>query len=65
MFVVEKNVAVGVAYVFAFACAIFLSGLAVEFVRSKLAKLCKIPALSRKIVELVNKGLGKASALLK
>ena len=64
-FVAGKNVAVGVVCVFAFAGAIFLSGLAVEFVRSKLAKLCKIPALSRKIVELANGALGKASSLLK
>lgn len=64
-FVAEKRVAVGVACVFAFASAIFLSGLAVEFVRSKLATLCKIPALSRKVVKLANQVLGKAAALLK
>lgn len=64
-FVAEKNVAVGVAYIFVFAFAIFLSGLAVEFARRKLAKLCKIPALSRKIVELTNQVLGKAPCLLK
>lgn len=54
-FVAAENVAMGFLYVFAFAFLIFISGLAVEFVRSVLAKLLRIPALSKKIVELVDK----------
>lgn len=64
-FVASKNIAVGVLYVFAFALAIFVSGLVVEFIRSKIAKWLKIPLLSQKIVVLADKLLVKASIFLK
>lgn len=50
---------------FAFAALIFVSGLIVEFVRSKLAKALRIPTLSRKIVDAGNRMLQKATFILK
>lgn len=64
-FVASKNIAIGVLYVFAFALAIFISGLIVEFVRSKLAKLLRIPSLSKKIVELADNMLIRLFVFLK
>ena len=61
----SENIAVGVLHVVAFASAIFVSGLAIEFARSRAAKLLRIPLLSKKIVLLADKLLVKASAFLK
>lgn len=58
-FVAKSNLVMGIVYAFAFAMFIFLSGLFVEFVRSRIAKAIKIPALSRKIVDTVNRVLQK------
>ena len=58
-FVAKSSLVVGIVYAFAFAMLIFLSGLFVEFVRSRIAKAIKIPALSRKIVDVVNRVLQK------
>ncbi len=49
-FVVNKSIIVAVLYVFFFASLIFISGLFVEIVRSKMDKQLNIPALSQKIV---------------
>lgn len=59
VFITEKNIAVGVLLVFGIAAVIFLAGLIVEFVRSKLAELIKLPELSKKIVALCEKILNK------
>lgn len=64
-FVVSKNIVSGILYVFGIAFAIFICGLLVEFVRSKLAKLFKIPSLSKRIVALVDKLLVKGIVLMK
>ena len=63
-FAAQKNIVVGVVYAFAIAALIFLSGLIVEFVRSKLAKAIRIPVLSQKIVTLVRWVLQKVLLVL-
>lgn len=63
-FVVSKNIVIGVLYVFAFALVIFVSGLIVECTRSKMAKLLRIPLLSKKIVILIDRLLVKAFVFL-
>lgn len=65
VFVVSKNVMVGTLDAFAGASLIFVSGLAVEWVRSKLAKSLHISALSKKIVTWMDAGLTKLVILLK
>lgn len=64
-FVVSKNIVVGIGYVFLFASLIFVSGLIVEFIRSKLAELLRIPSLSKKIVEIIDNWIVKFFVLLK
>lgn len=64
-FVAQENLVVGVVYVFVFAAVIFAAGLVVEFVRSKLARLVRIPELCKKIADGANWMLEKASFLLK
>ncbi len=51
-FVVQHSVFIGILYVLAFATLIFVSGLAAEFARTKIAKLIKLPMLSKKIANL-------------
>ena len=63
-FAAQENIVVGVMYAFAIAALIFLSGLIVEFVRSKLAKAMRIPVLSQKIVALVQWALRKVLSVL-
>ena len=52
---------------YAFACAalIFISGLVVEFLRTKIAKVIKIPELSKKIVSVFHWMLKKVCVILK
>ena len=64
-FVPSKGRVIGVAYVFLFASLIFISGLIVEFIRSKLEKALKIPTLSEKIILLANKIITSSVILLK
>ena len=64
LFAVQKNIAVGVIYAFVIAALIFLSGLIVEFVRSRLAKAMRLPALSQKIVALAKWALQKVAIML-
>lgn len=65
VFVAEQNIILGVICVFAFALLIFISGLVVEFIRSKLAVCLRIPSLSRKIVHAADILLDKLTVLLK
>lgn len=64
-FVASKNIIVGVGYAFAFASLIFVSGMLVDFIRSQLAKLIKIPTLSKKIVRVIDKCLTKLFVVIK
>ena len=48
-FVVQHSVFIGILYVLALAALIFVSGLDVEFARVKIAKLTKLPKLSKQI----------------
>lgn len=64
-FVVQKNIVIGVIYAFLFASIIFISGLIVEFLRSKLFTLIRIPLLSKKIVNVFDICLGKCTTFLK
>lgn len=63
--VADKPMYIGVPWVFVIALAIFASGLAVELIRSKAAKLMRIPALSKRIVKLSDTVLEKLFAFLK
>ena len=65
VFLLSKPLAVGVAGAFACGALIFLCGLAVEFVRSLLARLLQIPRLSRGIVTAADRILTKLSSVLK
>lgn len=65
VFVADKDIISGAAYVFAFAASIFISGLIVEFVRNKLAACLKISSLSKKIVYVADKLLNKLFVFLK
>lgn len=61
----KQPLPIGIALVLAYALAIFLSGLLVEFVRSRLARLLRIPALSRKIAVLLDRILRRLFVFLK
>lgn len=63
--IVEKPLFVGIPLVFVFAFVIFLSGLVVEFVRSKLAKAFRIHKLSNWIVAKTDFVLEKLFIFLK
>ncbi|MFR1208642.1 MAG: hypothetical protein ACLSBG_00255 [Sellimonas intestinalis] len=64
-FVAETNIILGVVYAFACAALIFISGLVVEFLRTKIAKVIKIPELSKKIVSVFHWMLKKVCVILK
>jgi len=64
-FVVDKNIFIGILLVFTISSIIFISGLLVEFIRSKIANLINLPSLSKKIVLLIDKILNKTSIILK
>lgn len=65
IFVTTKNIFTGILLVFAIASIIFISGLIIEFIRSKLSNLLKIPLLSKKIVSLIDKLLDIITITLK
>jgi len=65
VFIVNKNILIGVLLVFGIASIICLSGLLVEFIRAKLAEWLKVQKASKKIVNLGEKILDKACDLLK
>lgn len=54
-----------VVYVVFFAMMIFVTGIFVEFVRNKLAKVCRISELSKKIVTMIKWILQKSTVILK
>lgn len=62
-FAAQANIAVGIAYAFGIAALIFIAGLFVELIRSKLAKAIRIPVLSCKIVNLVKWLLQRAASI--
>ena len=64
-FVADNNVFVGVMCVFAIALAIFIAGLIVDYIRGLIFGRLRIPALSRKIVCLIDKCLTKLTLLIK
>ena len=64
-FVIAKRTRFGVIYVFALSALIFVVGLTVEFIRSKIAAWIRIPAISKKIVKLIDKCLQKLFIFLK
>ena len=65
IFVTTKEIYIAVLYVFLIAFIIFACGLVVEWVRQKIEKIIKIPELSKKIVNICDKGLEKLFVLLK
>lgn len=54
-FVAGYNLVFGVLYIFGFALVIFILGLSVDFIRSRLFKLFRISYISEKIVALFNR----------
>lgn len=64
-FVANKNIILGIIYVIAFASLIFISGLIVEWLRSQIARIVKIPYLSKKIVEIIDIFTNKFFAFMK
>ena len=63
--VVNQPLSVGVPVVFAFAFALFASGLVVEYIRSRIAKFLGIPAVSKRIVTFLDAMIGKLFVFLK
>lgn len=63
--VTDKPLYVGLPLTFMFAFVIFVSGLGVEFLRTKAANFIKIPILSQKIVGLVDYIMKKCFIFLK
>ena len=64
-FVAQYNIAAGVLCAFGIAFCIFAAGLAIEFIRSKIAKLIRLHSLSEAIVRLADKAMMKVSVLMK
>lgn len=60
---VQQPLHIGVALVILFAFAIFVAGLLTEYIRSCLAKLVRIPALSKRIVNWIDAILNKMCTL--
>ncbi|MBR4172934.1 MAG: hypothetical protein IKR46_01020 [Clostridia bacterium] len=65
VFIADKSLFTGILYTFLAALTIFVLGILVEFTRSKIAKLIKIPALSEKVVTLADKLITKCFVFLK
>ena len=63
-FVVNQHIILGVIFVLCGALCIFVSGLFVEFIRSRVAAVIKIHYLSKIIVKIVKKCTNKISVLL-
>lgn len=64
-FAAEKPFFISVGITVACAAALFCTGLFVEFLRSRLAVLLRIPALSRKITDAAEAVLRRSVRLLK
>lgn len=65
VYIADKEIVLGVIWVLSYASLIFIAGLLVEFIRSKLAKVLRLDLLSKKIVELINFVLEKVTIILK
>ena len=65
IFVTKKNIMIGILWVLAISSILFFLGLFVDWLRSKIAKGIKIPAISKKIVKIVDKILVKTFVFLK
>lgn len=65
IFITEKNLIVGIGYVCVISFAIFLTGLFVEFIRTKLASALKISKLSDVIVEGITRMMAKLFIFLR
>lgn len=65
IFIASKPIVAGVGYVFLCAAILFAAGLAVEFLRSRVAIILKIPVLSQKIAGLAEKILCRICWILK
>lgn len=65
LFVANRNIFVGVVNMLLLASIIFISGLIVEFIRSKISNLMKIPSLSKQIVEEIERFIISHSSFLK
>ena len=63
--VLEKPLYIGIPMAFGCASLIFFSGLFVEFIRTILAKICRINLLSKWIVEKLDFVLKKITVILK
>ena len=63
-FIINENIGTGIAVVFTYSCILFIMGLAIECIRSKVAKIIRIPELSKKIVDFINKILNYAIKIL-
>lgn len=64
-FIVNEGLTTGIVVVFTYASILFIAGLVVECIRSKVAKLIHIPELSKKIVVLLDKILNYVIRILK
>ena len=64
-FIASEHVAVGIIYVFIFAFVIFISGLVVEAIRNKFAKMLRLSLLSKKVVGFIDCALSKLFIFLK
>jgi len=64
-FVAGGNAFTGTLMVFILSCIIFISGLVIEFMRSRLADVIKLPLLSKKIENIADNVLNKLSIVLK
>lgn len=65
VYILDKEILLGILWVLSYASLIFIAGLLVEFIRSKLAKVLKLDLLSKKIVNLIDFILEKAIIVLK
>ena len=64
-FIANMNVFLGVGLILLFASCLFILGLVVEFIRTKLASLIKLSLLSKKIIDYLDKLLDKIVFTLK
>lgn len=62
--IVKMPLIAGVIHVLVYACIIFIAGLIVEFIRTRLAQLVKIDRLSKRVVNVFDQIITKLSILL-
>lgn len=64
-FVANKSILIGTSYVLGLAFIIFATGMIIEFIRNKIARIIKIPSLSKKIALIMDKIIEKFYIILK